>query len=228
MDKGISMRIISWGVQSAAMKKIAVAILILAVGRSATPNADTRVSYAVDAQKSKIEIQVAREGFFKAFGHDHLVSATQFSGEVRLSQSNVADSAVSFLVDAKSLVVLDPGESEKDQKEVQTTMLGEQVLDVTRFPQIEFTSSSVKSVSKKGDAFELQVEGTLTLHGVKKTVTVPVRVQVANDGSLTTDAEVSLLQSDYGITPIKVAGGTVRVKDKLKLTFHILARKNSS
>jgi len=135
---------------------------------------------------------------------------------------------VSFVVDARSLVVLDPGESEKDQKEVQTTMLGEQVLDVTRFPQIEFTSSGVKSFSKKGDAFELQVEGTLTLHGVKKTVTVPVRVQVANDGSLTTDAEVSLLQSDYGITPIKVAGGTVRVKDKLKLTFHILARKNSS
>ncbi len=228
MDKGISMRIISWGVQLAAMKKIAVLPVVFVAGLSAAPSADTRASYVVDAQRSKIEIQVAREGFFKAFGHDHLVSATQFSGEVRLSQSNVADSAVSFLVDAKSLVVLDPGESEKDQKEVQTTMLGEQVLDVTRFPQIEFTSSSVKSVSKKGDAFELQVEGTLTLHGVKKTVTVPVRVQVANDGSLTTDAEVSLLQSEYGITPIKVAGGTVRVKDKLKLTFHILARKNSS
>jgi polyisoprenoid-binding protein YceI len=210
------------------MKKIAALILVLAAELSAALGADTRANYAVDAQKSKIEIQVAREGFFKAFGHDHLVSAPQFSGEVEFAQPNLAQSSVSFTVDAKSLVVLDPGESEKDRKEVQTTMLGEQVLDVARYPQIEFASSGVKSVSKKGDVFELQVGGTLTLHGVKKPVMVPVHVQIMNDGTLIADAEVPLLQSDFGITPVKVAGGTVRVKDKLKLTFHILARKNSA
>jgi len=210
------------------MKKTAVLTLVFAAGLSAASSADTRASYAVDAQKSKIEIRVAREGFFKAFGHDHLVSATKFSGEVQLSQSNVADSAVSFVVDAKSLVVLDPGESERDRKEVQTTMLGEQVLDVARYPQIEFASSSVKSLSRKGDTFELHVEGTLSLHGVKKPVTLPVRMQVMDDGTLAAYAEVSLLQSDYGITPIKVGGGTVRVKDKLKLTFQIVAHKNAA
>jgi polyisoprenoid-binding protein YceI len=228
VNKDTSMRLVSWGVQSAAMKKVAVLPVVFVAGLSAAPSADTRASYVVDAQRSKIEIQVAREGFFKAFAHDHLVSATKFSGEVQLSQSNVQDSAVSFVVDARSLVVLDPGESEKDRKEVQATMLGEQVLDVARYPQIEFASSSVKSASKKGDAFELQVQGALILHGVKRPVTIPIRVQVATDGTLTADAEVSLLQSEYGITPIKVAGGTVRVKDKLRLIFHILARKNSA
>jgi polyisoprenoid-binding protein YceI len=131
-------------------------------------------------------------------------------------------------VDAKSLVVVDPGESEKDRAEVQSTMLGEQVLDVARYPEIQFSSSAVKVVSNKKNTLELQVEGFLTLHGTKRTVTVPVRVQILEDGTLTADAEVSLLQSDFGITPIKIAGGTVRVKDKLKLTFHILAKKASS
>jgi polyisoprenoid-binding protein YceI len=210
------------------MKKIGALILVFGACLPATFGADARTNYAIDPQKSKIEIQVAREGFLKAFGHDHLVSATQFSGTVQLSQPNVADSAVSFAVDAKSLAVIDPGEAEKDKKEVQATMLGEQVLDVARYPQIEFASSSIKSVSKKGDVLELQVEGTLTLHGVKKTLTLPVQVQLGNDGTLTADAEVSLLQSDYGITPIKVGGGTVRVKDKLKLTFHMVARKTSA
>lgn len=214
--------------ESAAMKKIAALSLILATCFSPAFGADTRTAYVIDAPRTKIEIQVGREGFLKAFGHDHLISAARFSGEVQLAQPKVEGSTVSFVVDAKSLAVVDPGESEKDRQEVQTTMQGDQVLAVSKFPQIEFSSSNVKSVSKNGDAFELQVEGTLNLHGVKKLVTIPVRLQIMTDGTLTADAEVSLLQSDYGITPIKVGGGSVRVKDKLKLTFHIFARKNST
>jgi hypothetical protein len=44
-----------------------------------------------------------------------------------------------------------------------------------------------------------------------------------DDGKLSADGEFSLLQSDYGIVPIKVGGGAVRVKDKLKITFHIVS-----
>src|SRR5215813_2260905 len=56
--------------------------------------ADSSTRYSIDSQRSKIEIQVAREGFFKAFGHDHLVSAPQFSGEVRVDQAKLGDSSV--------------------------------------------------------------------------------------------------------------------------------------
>jgi polyisoprenoid-binding protein YceI len=188
---------------------------------------ESHEAYVIDSQKSKIEVQVAREGFFKAFGHDHLISAKEFSGEVQLDSAKLENSSVSFTIEAKSLAVVDPGESEKDRKDVQDTMLGEQVLDVGRYPQIQFSSSSVKVVSNKKGIYELQVEGTLSLHGAKKPVTTPVRAQIMKDGTLSVYAEVPLLQSDYGITPVKVAGGTVRVKDRLKLTFQILARKAS-
>jgi polyisoprenoid-binding protein YceI len=33
-----------------------------------------------------------------------------------------------------------------------------------------------------------------------------------------------LKQTDFGITPVSVGGGTVKVKDELKLDFQILAR----
>jgi hypothetical protein len=48
----------------------------------------------------------------------------------------------------------------------------------------------------------------------------------ANNNELRAEGEVSILQTDYGITPVKVGGGTVKVKDKLKITFNIVASKN--
>lgn len=208
-------------------RNLAILFLAVAVGRPVAHGVESREAYVIDSQKSKIDVQVAREGFFKAFGHDHLVSAKEFSGEVQLDSAKLENSSVSFTIEAKSLAVVDPGESEKDRQDVQTTMLGEQVLDVARYPQIQFSSTSVKVVSNRKGIYELQVEGTLSLHGAKQSITTPVRAQIMKDGTLSVYADVPLLQSDYGIIPVKVAGGTVRVKDRLKLTLQILARKAS-
>jgi polyisoprenoid-binding protein YceI len=185
-----------------------------------------RAVYTVDAKQSKIEIHVYREGFLKAFGHDHQIVAGEFSGTVRLAAPDPSASSVTFVVETKSLTVLDPGEAEKDRKEVQDTMLGEKVLDATRFPRIEFVSSKVRVTTQKGEATDLEVEGTLSLHGAAKPANLPVRILVRG-GQLTADGEVSLLQTDYGITPVKVGGGTVRVKDKVKISLHIVAKKEA-
>lgn len=189
--------------------------------------ADPRTTYTINSAKSKIEIQVAKDGFFKAFGHDHLVFATHFSGSVQLAAAKMEESSVTFTVEANSLHVVDPGESEKDRSDVQATMLGEHVLDAARYPRIQFVSSAVNVASGPKNTFDLQVRGTLTLHGTQKSVTLPVHVKISDDGSLVCDTEVSLLQSDFGIAPYKAAGGAVKVKDKLKLTFHIVAAKAS-
>ncbi len=190
--------------------------------------ADTRTNYKIDSAKSKIEIHVAKDGFLKAFGHDHLVSATQFSGDVQVNASKMEDSAVSLSADSAALKVVDPGESEKDRSEVQATMLGTEVLDVARYPKIEFSSTAVKVSSSSGGRFELQITGILTLHGTQKPITLPAKVEIAGDGILICDTEVSFLQSNFGIIPYKAAGGAVRVKDKLTLVFHIVAQKSSN
>lgn len=211
------------GVKTAAVSLLSVLVLLPVPGVPAT-----RTAYSIDPQQSKIEIQVAKDGFLKAFGHDHLVSATQYSGEVQFDSAKVEESSIVFTVETAGLKVIDPGESEKDRNDVQTTMLSKEVLDAAQYPQIKFSSSSVKSKPGSNGSLDLQVEGTLLLHGTAKPLTVPVTLRVSSDGSLIADAEVSLLQSDFGITPYKAVGGTVRVKDKLKLTFHIIARKSGA
>src|SRR2546421_1262393 len=175
-----------------ATTRPAALALLLALSAPVAFNAESKTTYSIDSSKSKIEIQVAKDGFFKAFGHDHLVSTTHFSGSVRLAESKMEESSVTFTAEANSLRVIDPGESEKERNEVQATMLGEQVLDVARYPQIQFSSSAVKLVSSSKNTFDLQVSGTLTLHGTQKPVTLPVHIQISDDGSLACDTEISL------------------------------------
>jgi hypothetical protein len=66
--------------------------------------------------------------------------------------------------------------------------------------------------------------GELSLHGV--TNKQPVAAQVALIGNtLRAHGDFSVLQSSYGIKPISIGGGSLKLKDELKCSFDILARK---
>ena len=180
--------------------------------------------YSINSADSKVEIHVYKEGVFKAFGHDHVIAAKDLSGEVQFEKEKVEEASVRLRIPTKSITVVDPGESENDRHDVQTTMEGEKVLDVVKFPEIVFSSTEVSGVKKAPGGWELTLAGKLKLHGVEKSVSFPLHVRT-DGGELRGEGEVSVLQSDYGITPVKVGGGAVKVKDKLKITFNIVARK---
>lgn len=189
----------------------------------AAGNALAQRAYIFDAVKSTLEINVYKEGLFKVFAHDHLVAAKEFSGTVQFDEQKLENSSVRFRAAAKSLTAVDPGESEKDRTQVQSTMLGESVLDATRYPEIAFHSTGVTLTDKQGDTWRIRLEGTLLLHGVEKPLTVPLTLRVSSDG-LTAEGEVFLLQTNYGITPVRFGGGTVKVKDRIRIHFQIHAR----
>jgi polyisoprenoid-binding protein YceI len=192
---------------------------------SAATLAQEKSNYSIDGARSKVEIHVYKEGVFKAFGHDHEIAANDVSGQVQFDPEKINQSTVRLRIPTKSITVIDPGESEKDRHDVQTTMEGEKVLDVAKFPEITFISSGVSAAKKTSAGWELTLSGKLKLHGAEKPITFPLRVHTeANE--LRGEGEVSILQTDYGITPVKVGGGSVKVKDKLKITFTIVAAKD--
>ena len=190
-----------------------------------TGMAQEKTAYSIAGSESTLEIHVGKDGAFKAFGHDHLIAGKEISGEVQFDAQKIEGSTVRLQIRTKSFTVVDPGESEKDRQSVQATMVGEKVLDVAKFPEISFTSSEISGVKKNAQGWELTLSGKLKLHGVEKSVTFPLRVQTENR-TLRGAGEISMLQTDYGITPVKVGGGTVKVKDKLKITFTIVAHEN--
>ena len=113
------------------------------------------------------------------------------------------------------LRLLDQGISDKDRGEIQSNMLGLPVLDSGHFPEIVFRATGAAS----GGNGAWTANGSLTLHGQTR----PVTVTVETAGHFTGVSR--LKQSDFGIPPIKVAGGAVRVKDEIQIEFDIqLAR----
>ena len=200
-----------------------MSILLAGVSVHAAQQLQQQTTYEIDSSRSTMEIDVFREGFFKAFGHDHLVAAKEFSGRVLFDANNVESSSATFRVATKSLTVIDPGESEKDRNSVQTTMRGKEVLDVEQFPEVTFSSTGGSKAEKKGEKWGVTIAGTLKLHGVEKPVYLPVTVSLVGN-ELVARGEFSVLQTEYGITPVKVAGGTVKVKDRLRIRFEMHGR----
>ena len=120
-----------------------------------------------------------------------------------------------FKVDASRMEVKpDPKVDAKTQAEIQRDMQ-QMTLESVKYPEIAFRSSRVE---RQADG-QWKVEGMLTLHGVNKPVAVTVkRIQDAYDGHTT------VKQTDFGIKPITVAGGLVKVKNEVEIDFHIVTR----
>ena len=71
-------------------------------------------------------------------------------------------------------------------------------------------------MERKGDA-RWTVRGNLVVHGQTRPVVVEVSGQ---DGNYRGSA--MLKQTDFGIKPVRIAGGTVSVKDLVKIEFEIV------
>src|SRR4029077_13913443 len=111
-------------------------------------------------------VHVGKSGAFSAFGHNHTVRAPILDGTVKTGKAG----SVQLRVDAKNMKVVDQGDSAKDHDEIQSTMVGPQVLNVAKYPVITFKSTSVKS----SGAEQWMVRGNLTLHGQTHPVDVTV------------------------------------------------------
>ena len=162
---------------------------------------------AIDTAKSVMTVRVYKAGVFSALGHNHEISAPISGGTV-----DVAARQVELRAQSRTLKVVDPGVSEKDRGEIQSTMLGAEVLDAASHPEIVFRSTGAEPAGTGA----WKIHGNLTLHGQTRTVDVDVRV----DGEHYVGTS-SFKQTQFGIRPVKVAGGTIRVKDEVRIEFNI-------
>jgi polyisoprenoid-binding protein YceI len=183
-----------------------LAIILLALALPAA--AQVR---AIDPARSTVTIHVGKAGMFSAFGHEHEVRAPIAQGSV---QASVPNPNVEVLVRAAELKVLEPGVKDSDRAEIQSTMLGPKVLDATRFPEIRFRSTRVE---RAGEGWK--IAGELTLRGQAHPVTVTAREA---GGHYT--ATTAFKQTAFGITPVSAGGGSVKVKDELRLEFEIFLK----
>lgn len=172
--------------------------------------ADTSSARSIDTERSVLTVRVYKAGAFSAFGHDHEIRAP-----IQKGAFDEGKATVDFAVNSRALRVLDSDGSDKDRAEIQATMLGPKVLDSDKFPEIRFRSTEVTRVSEG----RWTVHGALALHGQTRPVKIDVERQAGRyRGS------ARLRQTEFGITPVTVAGGAVKVKDEVRVEFEVVGR----
>ena len=160
-------------------------------------------------QESAVTIHVFKAGLFSGLAHNHVVLAPIGGASIDPDGKKVE---VSF--STKDMKVIDPEVSEKDRAEIQSTMLGPKVLDAAKYAEIRFKSLRIEQTSPE----HYRVTGTLDLHGKQKELSFEVAGTPEHYHGAT-----KLKQTDFGIQPISLFGGTVKVKDELELEFELYA-----
>jgi hypothetical protein len=165
----------------------------------------------IDAEKSTLTVYVYKSGLFSALADNHVIDAPLADGTI----DEGSPLAVAIEVHAGDLRVRDPSLSPGKRADVQARMVGPEVLDVQKFPSIVFESTLIESTG----AGSWSVSGRLTIHGQTRDV-----MFAATRANGRYRGRVAVKQRDFGINPISIAGGTVKVKDEIRIEFDIVAR----
>ncbi|SDG85209.1 YceI family protein [Janthinobacterium sp. YR213] len=176
-------------------------------------------------QESLLTITVRRGGALARLGHDHVIASRSLQGVVAPAPGRAA---FQFRLDEMSV----DEESLRQAAGLTTTPSADaiagtrhnmlvRVLEAERYPwvRIDARRTGNKEV----------LEADITLHGVTRTVQLPVRIEQAADGRrLQASGSLLLKQSDFGIVPFAVLGGAMAVQDQMELAFRITARQEIS
>ena len=148
-------------------------------------------------------------------------SANGISGSVTFDPEKPSATQGKIVVAAASLHVPNPMMKEH--------LHGSQWMDVAKYPEIVFETKELKNVKVSGDSTTAEAVGTMTIKGVKKELTAPVKLTYLKDklGQRVPNMKGDLLvirstftikRSDFGINP---GAPQDKVSDEIELTLSI-------
>ena len=148
-------------------------------------------------------------------------SANGISGMVVFDPADPAATTGTLVVDAKTLMV--PNSVMKEH------LHGEMWLNTAKHGAITFEAKSLKNVKTSGDTTTANVTGLLTLKGVTKEITAPVKFSYLKDklgqrvpkmkgDLLVIRSTFSIKRSDFGINP---GAPQDKVTDEIELTLSV-------
>ncbi len=190
--------------------------------------------YELLPAESQVRILVYSAGPLAKLGHNHVISATEMQGEIQYQPDAPQASRFRLQFPVSGLIVDDPDARKAtgsafaatpDDEAVRATranMLGPDVLDGQRFPQIRLRSESVD-----GALPDIDVRLSMAIHGVRLEMVVPVRVR--QQGSrLYASGSFNFDQHLFGIQPLQIMFGAIAVQDELTVQYNLVAARLSS
>lgn len=178
--------------------------------------------YTVDSRASRFTVRAFASGMLAKMGHDPTIAIRGFSGEVTFNPEKLEAGSFRLVVEASSLNVQDDV-SDKDRREMERLMKQE-VLETAKFPEIRYEAPAISLTRVSEMLYAATLQGELTLHGVTRSQPINARITVLGS-MLRASGDFTLDQTDYGIKLVSVGGGMLKVKDELKFSFEVVARR---
>jgi len=165
---------------------------------------------------SRFALEIYKTGLFS--GKKHLFLFERYAGSLNYNSDAPELSKVEINVESASFVVKDDWVSAKQAKSIREEAEGKNGLEVAKFPQIRFVSSSI---ARAGDGF--RVHGTLTIRGIEKPVDVSVSMKPGpQPGTRQFEGKAEVKLKDYGIKPPTAALGAIGTKNEMAVSFTLL------
>lgn len=194
------------------MRKLLVLAVALAVQAPATLSAQAS-AWAIDAAHSELTFRI-RHYVTKVRG-----TFSKWSGSISADPRNLATGSVNVSIDAKSI---DTNNENRDNH-----LRSNDFFAADSFPALEFKSTSV---AVRGE--EITIQGTLTIRGKTKPVTLS-----GSFGGITKDAQgkdrigfeasTKINRMDYGVSWNRaVEGGGIMLGDEVEINITIEAVKS--
>jgi polyisoprenoid-binding protein YceI len=180
------------------------------------------VRYSMDASQSQFTVHAFASGLAAVVAHNPKFAIRDFSGEAQFSPDTLRDASIRIRIKAASLELMDEV-SEYDRNEIDRVTFNE-VLEVTRFPEIVYTSSQITATRLSENLYGTTIAGKLTLHGVTDELDLSAQVVIGED-ALRGYGSFAVKQSQYDVAIASIAGGTLKIRDELKIAFFIIAKK---
>ena len=184
------------------MNKIMNKTLLSLIALTAT----TTIAFAVPQTFDFKDPKGVNNAVFKLDGMLEAIqgSANGISGLVVFDPENPSTTKGKIVVATTSLHVPNPM--------MKTHLQGGQWMDVAKYPEITFETKEFKNVKVAGDSTTADAVGTLTIRGVAKEITTPVKLTYLKDklGQRVPNMKGDLLvirstftikRSDFGINP---------------------------
>jgi polyisoprenoid-binding protein YceI len=185
---------------------------------------DATVRYNIETKGSTFTVRAFATGLLSSLGHNPTISIPAIEGEISLNPDAIEQSSIHMIVQASSLTVTDDI-STKDREEI-NRRIHDEVLESGSFPEIEYQSSKVSASKTAEGQYWAAITGELKMRGVEHTQPISARLTV-NGTTLRATGDFTIRQSDYEIRPVTALGGAVKLKDELRFSFDITARKQA-
>ena len=191
-----------WGATVARIAAVGAGLLVWV----ATPGAEMRW---IDIERSTVTVYVFASGAPRAAATDHVIEAPLAEGSV-----NDTDTPhLALVINVDQLRVVDPGRSVDERQQVLAQMLGPAGLDAERFSRITYHSLTIDRI----EAGVWLVQGELEMRGRF----LPLNVRTVRQGDRFTGT-TTVLPTDFGIPPMRVAGASALVDYEVRVDFDIV------